>query len=60
MKLGRDLTGAGDSSFCHRAGPSTGGRRSPTLLERNGVICGQAIVRDALGAYSPDLKLSEQ
>ncbi|WP_296595534.1 DUF1737 domain-containing protein [Phenylobacterium sp.] len=66
MKAYRYLTGPDDSAFCHRvtvalnAGWSLHG--SPTLTydaESKRVICGQAIVKDVDGDYSPDVKLSE-
>jgi hypothetical protein len=66
MKAYRYLTGPDDSAFCHRvtaalnAGWALHG--SPTLTydpESKRVICGQAIVKEVEGDYSPDLKLSE-
>ena len=66
MKLFRYLTGPDDSAFCHRVtaalnkGWSLHG--SPTLTydpEAKRVICGQAIVKEVEGDYSPDLKLSD-
>jgi len=66
MKAYRYLTGPDDSAFCHRVtdalnkGWSLHG--SPTLTydpESKRVICGQAIVKDAPGDYTPDMKLSE-
>lgn len=67
MKLYRYLTGPDDASFCHRVtgllnrGWALHGQ--PTLtydakLER--VICGQTIVKDVEGTYTPDLDLSAQ
>ncbi|RAK62126.1 DUF1737 domain-containing protein [Phenylobacterium kunshanense] len=66
MKAYRYLTGPDDSAFCHRvtaalnAGWSLHG--SPSLTydpESKRVICGQAIVKEVEGDYTPDLKLSE-
>ena len=62
----RMLTGPDDSSFCHRvtAALAAGWRLhgSPSLTydpATNRVICGQAIVKDAEGAYDPGRTLSE-
>jgi hypothetical protein len=67
MKLYRYLTGPDDSTFCHRvtAELNKGWQLygQPTLTydpEKKRVICGQAIVKEAPGEYSPDMKLSEQ
>jgi hypothetical protein len=67
MKLYRYLTGPDDDTFCHRvtAELNKGWQLfgQPTLTydsERKRVICGQAIVKEALGEYRPDIKLSEQ
>jgi hypothetical protein len=67
MKLYRYLTGVDDASFCHRvtAELNKGWQLygQPTLTydpEKKRVICGQAIIKEAPGEYSPDLKLSEQ
>jgi hypothetical protein len=67
VRLYRYLTGPDDVSFCHRvtAELNRGWQLygQPTLTydpERKRVICGQAIVKDAPGEYTPDIKLSEQ
>lgn len=67
MKLYRYLTGPDDAAFCHRVSAALNRgwalHGGPTLTydpEAKRVICGQAIVKDAEGEYSPDLKLSEQ
>jgi hypothetical protein len=67
MRLYRYLTGPDDATFCHRvtAELNKGWQLygQPTLTydpEKKRVICGQAIIKDAPGEYSPDLKLSEQ
>jgi hypothetical protein len=67
VKLYRYLTGPDDVSFCHRftAELNRGWQLygQPTLTydaEKKRVICGQAIVKDAPGEYTPDVKLSEQ
>jgi hypothetical protein len=67
VKLYRYLTGADDATFCHRvtAELNKGWQLygQPTLTydpERKRVICGQVIVKDAPGDYTPDIKLSEQ
>jgi hypothetical protein len=67
VKLYRYLTGPDDASFCHRvtAELNKGWQLygQPTLTyhpEKKRVICGQAIVKDAPGDYTPDIKLSEQ
>jgi hypothetical protein len=66
LKLFRYLTGPDDSAFCHRVtaalnkGWSLHG--SPTLTynpDEGRVICGQAIVKDVDGEYTPDMKLSD-
>ncbi len=67
MRLYRYLTGPDDATFCHRvtAELNKGWQLygQPTLTydpEKKRVICGQAIIKDAPGEYSPDLKLAEQ
>lgn len=62
----RMLTGPDDASFCHRVtkalseGWRLHGSASLTFDSVAGrVICGQAIVKDAVGPYDPDRKLSE-
>jgi hypothetical protein len=67
MNLYRYLTGPDDASFCHRItellnrGWQLYG--SPTLaydVEKKQVVCGQAIIKETEGKYSPDLDLSKQ
>ena len=65
--LYRYLTGPDDASFCHRVSEalSQGWELygNPTLTfdaAAGRVICGQAIIKDVDGSYTPDLKLSEQ
>ncbi len=65
MKLYRYLTGPDDSAFCHRISAALNAGwelyGNPTLTydpERQRVIAGQAIVKETLGEYSPDLDLS--
>ena len=67
MKLYRFLSADDTSAFCHkvsaalaRGWPAHGG---PTYAydDANGVMrCGQAVVKEVEGEYSPDLKLGEQ
>lgn len=66
MKVYRYLTGPDDSAFCHRVtealnrGWSLHGDPALTFDPIQGrVICGQAIVKDAEGEYSPELKLAD-
>ena len=66
MKLYSYLTGPDDSAFCHRVTEALNRGWSlhgdPTLTfdpVKGRVICGQAIVKEAEGDYSPDLKLSD-
>lgn len=66
MQLFRYLTGPDDSAFCHRVTAALNKGWSlhggPTLTydpEKGRVICGQAIVKDVDGEYSPELKLSD-
>jgi len=67
MNLYRYLTGPDDVSFCHRItellnrGWQLYG--SPTLTydsETKRVVCGQAIIKEVEGQYSPELDLSKQ
>jgi len=67
MNVYRFLTGPDDASFCHRVtealnkGWSLYG--SPSLTydpDEKRVICGQAIVKEVDGKYSPEMKLAEQ
>lgn len=65
--LYRYLTGPDDASFCHRVSEALSqgwdlyGNPALTFDAATGrVICGQAIIKDIDGPYTPDLKLSEQ
>ena len=66
LKLYRYLTGPDDSSFCHRVTAALNKgwdlHGTPTLTFDPGkgrVICGQAIVKEAEGEYSPEIELSK-
>ena len=63
----RYLTGPDDAAFCHRVSEALSRGWElygpPTLTydaKEQRVICGQAIIKDVEGPYSPDLKLAEQ
>ncbi|MGO4664751.1 DUF1737 domain-containing protein [Bosea sp. 2YAB26] len=65
--LYRYLTGPDDAAFCHRVSEALSRGWElygpPTLTydaKEQRVICGQAIIKDVDGPYSPDLKLAEQ
>lgn len=65
MQLYRYLTGPDDAAFCHRitAALNRGWQLhgSPTLTydaEARRVICGQALVKQVSGEYSPELDMS--
>lgn len=65
MKVYRYLTGPDDSAFCHRVSAALNAGwelyGNPTLTydpERQRVITGQAIVKEAPGDYTPELDLS--
>ena len=67
MKLYSYLTGPDDKSFCHRVterlnrGWELYG--APTLSydpERKLVICGQAVIKQVDGDYSPEIDLAKQ
>lgn len=67
MKLYRLITGTDDSAFCHRVTQALNKgwelHGSPTVsfdAAKGMPICAQAVVKDADGAYSPDMKLGEQ
>jgi hypothetical protein len=67
MKLYRYLTGPDDAAFCHRLTEALNKGwqlyGQPTLtydVKMERVICGQAIVKETDGTYSPDLDLSKQ
>jgi hypothetical protein len=64
--LYRYLTGPDDAAFCHRVSEALsqgwGLYGHPTLTfdaAQGRVVCGQAIIKDIDGPYTPDLKLSE-
>ncbi len=66
MKVYRYLTGPDDSAFCHRVSAALNAGwelyGNPTLTydpERQRVITGQAIVKEAPGDYTSDLDLSQ-
>lgn len=66
MRLYRFITGVDDSEFCHRVtqalnkGWELSGSPSLTFdAERGRTICGQAVVKDAPGEYTPDIKLGD-
>ena len=67
MKLYRFLTEDDTSAFCHKVtdalnkGWELYGAPQYSFDAANGVMrCGQAVVKDAPGTYSPDIKLGEQ
>lgn len=67
MKLYSYLTGPDDASFCHRVTErlSRGWQLygSPSLAydaESKRIICGQVVVKDVEGEYSPDLDIAKQ
>ena len=67
MNVYRYLTGPDDASFCHRITEAINRGwqlyGSPTLTynaETKQVICGQAIIKEDDGAYSPSLDHSKQ
>lgn len=66
MKLYRFLTEDDTSAFCHKVtaaldkGWELHGSPTYSFDHANGVMrCGQAVVKDVEGRYSPDLKLGE-
>lgn len=66
MKLYRFLSADDTSAFCHKvtaalnAGWELYGDPTYAFDAANGVMrCGQAVVKEAPGAYSTDIKLSE-
>ena len=68
MKLYRFLTGPDDSSFCHKVTAALNQgwelHGGPTYAHDAGagagvMRCGQAVVKEVPGTYSPDLKLGE-
>lgn len=65
MQLYRYLTGPDDAAFCHRVSAALNRgwqlHGSPTLTydaEAKRVICGQALVRQVSGEYSPELDMA--
>lgn len=67
MNLYRYITGSDDAAFCHRITEALNRGwqlyGSPTLTyntETQQVVCGQAIIKEVDGKYSPDLDLSQQ
>lgn len=67
MKLYRFLSEDDTSAFCHKVtlalnkGWALHGEATYSFDAARGVMrCGQAVVKDAPGRYSPDIKLSEQ
>lgn len=67
MKLYRFLTADDTSTFCHKVtealnkGWALHGDASYFYDHANGVMrCGQAVIKEAEGTYSADMKLGEQ
>lgn len=67
MTLYRFLTEDDTSAFCHKVsaalsdGWSLYGDPQYTFDQASGKLrCGQAVIKDVEGRYSPELKLSEQ
>ncbi len=67
MKLYRLLTEDDTSAFCHKVtdalnkGWALHGSPTYAFDAANGVMrCGQAVVKDAPGDYTPDIKLGAQ
>ena len=67
MKLYRFLSDDDSSAFCHKvsaalsAGWALHGGPTYAFDAARGVMrCGQAVIKDAPGEYSPDMKLGEQ
>ncbi len=66
MKLYRFLSADDNSTFCHKVtkalndGWSLHGDPTYAFDHANGVMrCGQAVIKEAPGTYSPDVKLGE-
>ena len=66
MKLYRFLSADDTSAFCHKvtaalnAGWTLHGDPTYAFDAANGVMrCGQAVVKEVPGTYSPDIQLSE-
>jgi hypothetical protein len=67
MKLYRFLSEDDTSAFCHKVSEALSNgwalHGSPTYAfdaARGVMRCGQAVVKDVDGSYSPDLKLAQQ
>lgn len=67
MKLYRFLSEDDTSAFCHKVslalskGWELHGSPAYAFDAANGIMrCGQAVVKDVAGDYSPDLKLGQQ
>jgi hypothetical protein len=67
MKLYSYLTGPDDDSFCHRVTERLnrgwelyGGPALTYDPETKRVICGQAVVKEVSGSYSPDVDIAKQ
>jgi hypothetical protein len=67
MKLYRLLTADDTAAFCHKVtealnkGWTLYGDPTYAFDAANGVMrCGQAVVKEVLGDYTPDVKLGEQ
>jgi hypothetical protein len=67
MKLYRFLTEDDTSAFCHKVSEALSkgwelqGNPTYAFDAGNGVMrCGQAVVKEVPGTYSPDIKLGQQ
>jgi hypothetical protein len=67
MRLYRFLTADDTAAFCHKVSAALDkgwdlyGPPTYAFDAANGVMrCGQAVIKDTPGVYSPDLKLGEQ
>ena len=67
MKLYRFLSADDTSAFCHKVtaalnnGWELSGSPTYAFDAANGVMrCGQAVVKEVPGTYSPEIKLAEQ
>ena len=67
MKIYRFLSEDDTSAFCHKVSDALSkgwelhGDPTYAFDQANGVMrCGQAVTKEIDGAYSPDMKLSEQ
>ncbi len=66
MKLYRFLSEEDTSAFCHKVtealnkGWALYGSPTQTFCHKTGVMrCGQAVIKEVEGSYSPDTKLGE-